>query len=58
MITHFIAIEVDLKTSIGELQQEIEAALQRRGEPLRWAVVSVDEQWRKVCIEAVVTVAG
>ncbi|MCG8365364.1 MAG: hypothetical protein MJA27_18800 [Pseudanabaenales cyanobacterium] len=56
MSIHFIAAEIDLKASTGELLQEIEAALQRRGEPLRWAVVSVDKLRRKVLIEAVVTV--
>ena len=57
MITRFIATEIDLKTSPGELQQAIEATLQKWGEPLRWAVVNVDEQQRTVRIEAVVTVA-
>lgn len=56
MMTHFVAAEIDLKPSIAQLQQDIEAELQRRGEPLRWAVVRVDEPRRKVCIEAVVTV--
>ena len=57
MTIHFIAAEIDLKASIGDLQQEIEAKLRKLGEPLRWAVVHVDEQRRKVWLEAVVTVA-
>ena len=58
MITRFVALEIDLKSSTKELQQDIEAALRRWGDPLRWAVVTVDELQRKVFIEGVVTVAG
>ncbi|MDJ0708169.1 MAG: hypothetical protein QNJ46_33270 [Leptolyngbyaceae cyanobacterium MO_188.B28] len=57
MITRFVAVEIDLKSSAEELRQDIEATLQTWGDPLRWAVVQVDELHRKVSIEAVVTVA-
>ncbi len=56
MTTHFITAEIDLQESPLELNQAIEAELQKRGEPLRWAITSVDAQQQKVSVEAVVTV--
>jgi hypothetical protein len=58
MTTHFITAEIDLQESPVKLQQEIEAELEKRGEPLRWAVTSVDKEQQKVQVEAVVTVDG
>jgi hypothetical protein len=58
MTTHFITAEIDLQASPVETQQAIEAELQKRGEPLRWAVTGVDEQRQKVSVEAVVTVTA
>ena len=55
MTTHFIAAEIDVQESPQKLQQEIEAELQKRGEPLRWAITNVDEEGQKVRVEAVVT---
>lgn len=55
MTTHFITAEIDLQESPLALQQEIEAELQKRGEPLRWAVTDVDEEKQKVTVEAIVT---
>lgn len=55
MTTHFITAEIDLNESTEELQEAIEAELQKRGEPLRWAVTSVDETQQKAFVEAVVT---
>ena len=55
MTTHFISAEIDAQESPQKLQQEIEAELQKRGEPLRWAVTNVDEERQKVRVEAVVT---
>lgn len=54
MTTHFINAEIDLQESPQKLQQEIEAELQKRGEPLRWAITKVDSQQQKVQVEAVV----
>ncbi len=54
MTTHFINAEIDLQESPQKLQQEIEAELQKRGEPLRWAITNVDCQQQKVQVEAVV----
>lgn len=56
MTTHFITAEIDLQESPVKLQQEIEAELEKRGEPLRWAVTNVDKEQQKVQVEAVVTV--
>lgn len=56
MTTHFITAEIDLQSSPVQLQQEIEAELQKRGEPLRWAVTQVDQERQKAQVEAIVTV--
>jgi hypothetical protein len=58
MTTHFITAEIDLTESPVELPQAIEAELQKRGEPLRWAVTSVDVEQQKATVEAIVTVAA
>ncbi|GAX34788.1 hypothetical protein [Nodularia sp. NIES-3585] len=55
MTTHFITAEVDLQETPTELQKAIEAELQKQGEPLRWAITSVDEAQQKAAVEAVVT---
>lgn len=56
MTTHFITAEIDLQESPVKLQQEIEAELEKRGKPLRWAVTKVDKEQQKAEVEAVVTV--
>lgn len=55
MTTHFISAEVDLQATPTELQQAIEAELKKQGEPLRWAITSVDDEQQKAVVEAVVT---
>jgi predicted 2-oxoglutarate/Fe(II)-dependent dioxygenase YbiX len=55
MTTHFITAEIDLQETPAQLQQEIEAELQKRGEPLRWAVTRVDTERQKAQVEAIVT---
>lgn len=55
MTTHFITAEIDLQENPVQLQQAIEAELEKRGEPLRWAVTAVDETEQKAQVEAVVT---
>ncbi|MCL6435347.1 MAG: hypothetical protein K6T90_14265 [Leptolyngbyaceae cyanobacterium HOT.MB2.61] len=57
MTTHFITAEIDLQESPAEMQRAIAAELQKRGEPLRWAVTRVDEVQQQVTVEAIVTVA-
>lgn len=56
MTTHFITAEIDLQETPVQLQQEIEAELQKRGEPLRWAVTRVDTDRKIAQVEAIVTV--
>jgi hypothetical protein len=56
MTTHFITAEIDLQENPLQLQREIETELEKRGEPLRWAVTAVDEEKQKALVEAVVTV--
>lgn len=55
MTTHFITAEIDLQESPTQLNQAIEAELQKRGEPLRWAITSVDVEQQKAQVEAIVT---
>ena len=55
MTTHFITAEVDLQANPAQLQKEIEAELEKRGEPLRWAITEVDRAKQKVKVEGIVT---
>lgn len=55
MTTHFISAEIDIQETPTKLQKVIEAELKKQGEPLRWAITSVDEEQQKVAVEAVVT---
>ncbi|OUL20650.1 hypothetical protein [Nostoc sp. 106C] len=55
MTTHFITAEIDLQETPTELEQVITAELQTQGEPLRWAITSVDTEQQKATVEAVVT---
>lgn len=55
MVTNFLTIEVELQASPAQLQQVILAELRSVGEPLRWAIVSVDSARQKAQVEAVVT---
>ncbi|MBD6618070.1 hypothetical protein FNW02_20130 [Komarekiella sp. 'clone 1'] len=58
MTTHFITAEIDLQETPTELQKVIEAELQKQGEPLRWAITSVEVAQQKATVEAVVTTAS
>jgi hypothetical protein len=55
MTTHFITAEIDLQETPTELLEVIETELKKQGEPLRWAVTSVDTDEQKATVEAVVT---
>jgi CRISPR/Cas system endoribonuclease Cas6 (RAMP superfamily) len=55
MTTHFITAEIDLQATPIKLKQEIETQLAKQGEPLRWAITSVDTETQKAHVEAVVT---
>lgn len=57
MTTHFITAEIDLQETPVQLQQAIDAELQKRGEPLRWAITSIDTARQKAQVEAIVTIA-
>jgi hypothetical protein len=56
MTTHFITAEIDLQESPAEMQKAIEAELQKRGEPLRWAVTEVIVEKQVAVVEAIVTI--
>ncbi|WP_204103424.1 MULTISPECIES: hypothetical protein [Spirulina sp. CCY15215] len=58
MTTHFITAEIDLQETPIKLKQEIEAELEKRGEPLRWAITEVDIEAQKAKVEAVITVSS
>jgi hypothetical protein len=55
MTTHFITAEIDLQESPAKLHQEVVAELEKRGEPLRWAITNVDVEEQKATVEAIVT---
>ncbi len=55
MTTHFITAEIDLQETPAELLKAIETELNKQGEPLRWAITSVDVDEQKATVEAVVT---
>lgn len=53
MTTHFIELEISLEEPLTVAQ--IEAELEKQGEPLRWAVTQIDRESNKAIVEAVVT---
>ena len=55
MTTHFITAEIELQETPTELQKAIETELKKSGEPLRWAITSVDVEQQSCTVEAVVT---
>ena len=55
MTAHFITADIDLTDDPAELPRKVEAELQKRGEPLRWAIAEVDEATKTAKVEAVVT---
>ena len=57
MTTHFITAEIELQQTPTELQKTIETELKKEGEPLRWAITSVDVEQQSCTVEAVVTVS-
>ena len=56
MTTHFITAEINIKETPAQLHKEIEAELEKRGEPLRWAITSIDKEKETAQVEAIVTV--
>jgi hypothetical protein len=57
MTTHFITAEIDLNSTAVDLREAIEAELETRGEPLRWAITAVNPETNTAVVEAVVTAA-
>ena len=55
MTTHFITAEINLQETPLKLSQSIESQLKQEGEPLRWAVTSVDKDKQTATVEAIVT---
>ncbi len=55
MTTHFVTAEIDFQETPAQLQSQIDAQLRLLGEPLRWAITSIDIQRQQVIVEAVVT---
>lgn len=55
MTTNFITLEIDLQATPAQLHSQIEAELQKQGEPLRWAITHVDVERQKATVEAVIT---
>jgi hypothetical protein len=49
-----IETEIDINNAIGSLNQVIETALQKWGEPLRWAITTIDRETNIARIEAIV----
>jgi hypothetical protein len=54
MIIESIEIEMDITTAKGDLNTAIETKLQEWGEPLRWAIATVDRKTNIAQIEAIV----
>ena len=54
MTIESIEIEIDINNAIGNLNQVIETALQQWGEPLRWAITTVDRETKIARVEAIV----
>jgi hypothetical protein len=67
MTTHFITAEIEINENQEAIAKTIEQELSKHGEPLRWAITSVDHKvdhkvdvntsvtTQTACVEAVVT---
>ena len=55
MTTHFITAEINLSETESNLLEKVNAELTKHGEPLRWAITSVDDDKQTAQVEAVVT---
>jgi hypothetical protein len=54
MTTQFITLEINLQESPAQLMQVIETGLRLSGEPLRWAITSINLSRQKAIVEAVI----
>ncbi len=44
MTTHFITAEIEIKANQEAIAKTVEQELAKHGEPLRWAIASVDSK--------------
>ncbi|TYQ24350.1 hypothetical protein PseudUWO311_19455 [Pseudanabaena sp. UWO311] len=44
MTTHFITAEIEINENQEEIAKSVEQELAKHGEPLRWAIASVDSK--------------
>ena len=49
-----IETEINIQDALGDLDRFIETELQKWGEPLRWAITTVDRETNIARIEAIV----
>jgi hypothetical protein len=54
MIIKSIEIAIDISDALGDLNLVIETKLEQWGEPLRWAITSIDPTTNIAQIEAIV----
>jgi hypothetical protein len=54
MIIESIEIEIDINATGADLNRSIELNLQKWGEPLRWAITTVNPETNIAQIEAIV----
>jgi hypothetical protein len=55
MQTKFVELDIPCPNLAAALPQQIEHELLQWGEPLRWAITSVDTEQQMVHVEAIVT---
>ena len=55
MGTVWVTVELVLPRDVGAIPDLIERSLQQWGDPLRWAITSIDPTTRLAQIEAIVT---
>jgi hypothetical protein len=53
--TLFLSLTIPLSSSPARLREQVEVMLRSHGEPLRWAITSVDIEQQTAQVEAVVT---
>ena len=58
LTTTFLSVIVPFPSSCVQLRDAIEAELRSHGEPLRWAITSIDVVQKTAQVEAVVTQIG
>lgn len=54
MMIKSIEVEIDINHVLGKLNEAIEITLQQWGEPLRWAITSIDPVTNIAQVEAII----